>query len=133
MKNPHGKDDVTGYAHSTKPLMTADTFRKMALGFPGTIEAEHMNHPDFRIEGKIFATLGSPDNDWGMVKLTPEQQRSLVKKAPAMFKPCTGVWGERGATNVNLASAKKTVLQTALNAAFKNVTAQLKMARKKKA
>jgi len=112
--------------------MTADTFRKLALRFPGAIEAEHMNHPDFRIEGKIFATLGSPDNAWGMVKLAPEQQRSFLKKAPAMFKPCSGVWGERGATNVHLASVKKTVLQTALNAAWKNVTAKLKMTRKKK-
>jgi hypothetical protein len=113
--------------------MTADTFRKMALRFPGAIESEHMNHPDFRVEGKIFATLGSPDNTWGMVKLTPEQQRSFLKKAPAMFKPCTGVWGERGATNVHLALARKTVLQTALAAAFKNVTAQQKLAEKNKA
>jgi hypothetical protein len=112
--------------------MTADTFRKMALRSPGAIEAEHMNHPDFRVEGKIFATLGSPDNTWGMIKLTPEQQRSFLKKAAAMFKPCSGVWGERGATNVHLASAKKTMLQAALDAAWNNVAAQLKMTKKNK-
>jgi hypothetical protein len=106
--------------------MTTDEFRKMALRFPGAIESEHMNHPDFRVEGKIFATLGSPDKTWGMVKLTPEQQRSFVKKAADMFNPCSGVWGERGATNVHLASAKKTVLQAALNAAWKNVTTKPK-------
>ena len=113
--------------------MSSKRFRQIALALPGAIEGSHHGHADFRAGKRIFATLGYPDKAWGMVKLTPEQQRSLVKKAPAMFKPCTGVWGERGATNVNLASAKKTVLQTALNAAFKNVTAQLKMARKKKA
>jgi len=113
--------------------MTADEFRKMALRFPGAIESAHMNHPDFRIESKIFATLGSPDNAWGMVKLTPEQQRSFVKNAPGMFKPCSGVWGERGATNVHLASAKKKILQTALNAAWINATAKTKKTKKKKA
>src|SRR6266478_4872545 len=113
--------------------MTADEFRQMALRFPGAIEAEHMNHPDFRIEGKIFATLGSPDETWGMVKLTPKQQRSFVKKAPDMFNPCSGVWGERGATNVHLASARQTVLQAALDAAWKNTCAKLKTTKKKKA
>ncbi len=80
-----------------------------------------MNHPDFRIEGRIFATLGYPDASWGMVKLTPDQQRSFSRQAPAMFKPCKGVWGERGATNVHLPSANKTVLSAALVAASRNV------------
>jgi hypothetical protein len=53
--------------------MTATDFRKLALSFPGTVESAHMHHPDFRIRGKIFATLGYPDDDWGMVKLLPEQ------------------------------------------------------------
>jgi hypothetical protein len=106
--------------------MTSDLFRKLALGIPGAIESAHLNHPDFRIEGKIFATLGAPDESWGMVNLTPEQQRSFIKKAPSVFHPCNGAWGRRGATNVNLASAKKSVLQAALDAARKNVTAKAK-------
>ena|SRR5436309_8269584 len=110
--------------------MTAEDFRKMALSFPGAIESAHMNHPDFRIEGKIFATLSYPDESWGMVALTPEQQRSFIKKAPGVFNSCNGAWGERGATNVCLASAKKDVLKAALDAAFKNVGSQ---AKKKKA
>ncbi len=101
--------------------MTADEFRVMALKFPGAIEASHMNHPDFRIEGKIFATLGVPDEDWGMVKLTPDQQREFIKRALGAFKPCSGVWGERGATNVCLAEVSKTILASALSTAFQNV------------
>ena len=55
--------------------MTIDQFRKMALEIPTAVERSHMNHPDFRVAGKIFASLGVPDQNWGMVKLTPEQQR----------------------------------------------------------
>jgi len=80
-----------------------------------------MSHPDFRVAGKIFATLGYPDKNWGMVKLTPEQQRSFVEKAPAIFRPCKGTWGERGATNVQLEAAKVSVVQTALKTAWRNV------------
>jgi hypothetical protein len=110
--------------------MTTDTFRKMALEIPGAVESAHMNHPDFRIEGRIFATLRSiHDEDWGMVKLTPEQQRSFLKKAPRVFSPCHGVWGERGATNVHLASATKSVLRSALEAARKNVIHDLREGR----
>jgi hypothetical protein len=107
--------------------MTTATFRKMALEIPGAVESAHMNHPDFRIEGKIFATLRSiNDEDWGMVKLTPEQQRSFMKKAPSVFSPCNGVWGEHGATNVHLPSAKKIVLRAALDAARKNAIGRAK-------
>jgi hypothetical protein len=106
--------------------MTPNDFRILALGFPGAVESAHMHHPDFRIEGKIFATLGYPDGDWGMVKLTPEQQRAFVKRAPEVFHSCRGVWGERGATNVHLASARKTLVQTALRAAFRGAKAAAK-------
>ena len=67
-----------------------------------------MNHPDFRLGGKIFATLGVPDENWGMVKLTPEQQRTFMEGAPEVFQPCSGAWGRQGATNVHLGAAKKT-------------------------
>jgi hypothetical protein len=106
--------------------MTADTFRKMALMYPQMAESSHMGHPDFRVDGKIFATLGYPDQDWGMVKLTPEQQLSLIRKAPGVFNPCSGTWGKRGSTNIHLASAKRSVLKPALNAAWENVTSEAK-------
>src|SRR5207247_9263984 len=75
--------------------MTTDEFRKMALEIPMAVERLHMNHPDFRVAGKIFASLGVPDQNWGMVKLTPEQQRAFIRKAPEVFKPCSGAWGRQ--------------------------------------
>jgi hypothetical protein len=104
--------------------MTPNEFRKLALECPGAIESEHMNHPDFRVGGKVFATLGYPSENWGMVKLTPEQQHSLIKMAPDVFWPCSGVWGDRGATNVHLASATKSMARAALEVAWKNVSAK---------
>ena len=101
--------------------MTAEAFRKAALKLPGAVESAHMDHPDFRVKGKVFASLGYPDECWAMVKLTPEQQGSFVAKAPQVFKPCNGAWGRRGCTNVHLASAKGVDLRAALNAAFRNI------------
>jgi hypothetical protein len=101
--------------------MTAAEFRAAALKLPGAIEAAHMNHPDFRMNGKIFASLGYPDEAWGMVKLTPSQQRAFIKEAPEMFSPCAGAWGRAGATNVHLASVKKRILGKALRAASQNI------------
>jgi hypothetical protein len=106
--------------------MTADEFRSMALGFPGAFESAHMNHPDFRVEGIIFASLGYPDETFGMVNLTPEQQRLFVGKAPGVFNPCRGAWGLRGATNVHLTSAKRTTLHSALEAAYRKVYEKVK-------
>ncbi len=76
--------------------MTTDEFRKLALEIPTAVERSHMNHPDFRVAGKIFASLGVPDKNWGMVKLTPEQQRRFIGKVPKVFKPCSGAWGRGG-------------------------------------
>jgi hypothetical protein len=101
--------------------MTADEFRKMALEIPAAVERSHMNHPDFRRRGKIFASLGVPDKNWGMVKLTPEQQRTFIEKAPEIFKPSSGAWGRQGYTTVYLPAAKVTIVRTALDAAAKNV------------
>jgi hypothetical protein len=100
--------------------MTTDEFRQMALEIAAAVERSHMNHPDFRVAGKIFASLGAPNEAWGMVKLTPEQQREFIKKAPEVFKPCSGAWGRQGATNVYLASAKVGIMRAALDAAAKN-------------
>jgi hypothetical protein len=82
--------------------MTPDDFRQLALTFPGAIEASHMRHPDFRVGKRIFASLGWPDNDCGMVKLTPEQQDLLVNSQPNIFQPVKGTWGVRGSTNIKL-------------------------------
>jgi hypothetical protein len=106
--------------------MTIDDFRKMALEIPTAIERSHMNHPDFRVAGKIFASLGVPDENWGMVKLTPEQQRTFIEKAPEVFKPCSGAWGRQGATNVYLPSAKTSIVRVSLDAAAKNVAGRVK-------
>jgi hypothetical protein len=101
--------------------MTGDEFRKLALEIPGAVERSHMNHPDFRVAGKIFASLGVPDENCGMVKLTPQAQRAFIEKAPKVFRPCSGAWGRQGATNVYLPSAKSRIVGAALDAAAKNV------------
>ena len=106
--------------------MTSNEFRKIALEIPGAIESAHMNHPDFRIAGKVFATLGYPDETSGMVSLTPEQQRIFIDKTPAAFQPCNGAWGHRGATNVKLAAVTKTLLKSALSAAAENAALKSK-------
>jgi hypothetical protein len=77
-----------------------------------------MDHPDFRVAGKIFATLGYPDDGWGMVKLTPTEQEMFVKAPPAVFNPCIGAWGRRGATKVRLKAARKHTVRRALEAAW---------------
>ena len=105
-------------------MMTADKFRSLALGISGAIESSHMNHPDFRIGGRIFASLGYPDDDHGMVKLTPEQQGIFLKKAPKVFSPCAGAWGRQGSTSVHLPAAKVDLLRTALEAAAKSVVSK---------
>jgi hypothetical protein len=101
--------------------MSIDEFRKTALEIPKAVELSHMNHPDFRLNGKIFASLGVPDKNWGMVKLTPEQQHVFVEKSPEIFKPCSGAWGHQGATNVYLPAAEASVVRTALETAAGNV------------
>ncbi len=76
-----------------------------------------MGHPDFRVRAKIFATLGYPDQDWGMVKLTPEQQRMLVRANPNAFVLAQGAWGLRGSTLVRLRAAKADAVREAMTAA----------------
>ena len=105
--------------------MTANDFRKMALALPETEEHSHMNHPDFRVAGKIFATLGYPDKTRGMVKLSPEDQHYFSKDYPQAFTPVKGLWGRRGATSVHLKAAKKKTLQKAVQAAWRNVAPKL--------
>jgi hypothetical protein len=96
----------------------------MTLEIPTAVEQSHMNHPDFRVNGKIFASLGAPDANWGMIKLTPDQQRAFIEKAPEVFKRCSGAWGRTGATNVYLVSAKASLVRAAIKAAAKNIVSR---------
>ena len=96
--------------------MTADEFRALALGFPDTEERSHMNHPDFRLRGKIFATLNS-DLTKGMVSLTPELQADYIAM-DASFHPASGAWGRKGSTMITLATANVDVVRSALAAAW---------------
>jgi len=110
-------------------IVTAEQFRRVALGFPEAFESSHMKHPDFRVRaGKLFATLAYPDKAWGMVKLTPEQQEEFVGAEPEVFVPVKGGWGRGGATSVRLRAATKKVLQPAMAAAWCNA-APKKLAR----
>ena len=91
----------------------------MALGFPETVESSHMGHPDFRVGGKIFATLDYPSKGWGMVSLTPAEQSAFMRAEPDAFVPSAGAWGRKGATNVNLRYVTKESLGKALEAAWR--------------
>lgn len=101
--------------------MTAKDFRKIALSLPETEERSHMDHPDFRVAGKIFATVGYPDKTRGMVKLSPEDQHNFSKDYPDAFVPLKGTWGRRGATSIYLKNADKGTLTKAIRAAWRNV------------
>ena len=82
-----------------------------------------MAHPDFRVGGRIFATLGAPDAGWGMVSLLPEQQEDFMTLAPGAFKPAAGAWGASGSTLVKLDAVDEAVLETALSAAWERRSA----------
>ncbi len=107
--------------------MTQAAFRKLALSLPESVEREHMGHPDFRVDGKIFATL-RPDVGLAMVKLTPAQQAMFVKQEPTAFSPVPGGWGQRGATYILLKPAKAAPVKAALLTAWLN-TAPAKLVR----
>jgi len=100
--------------------LTADDFRRTALSLPEATESAHMRHPDFRVRGKIFATLDYPGQGWGMVKLTPEQQQTFVRTEPAVFVPVKGAWGRRGCTTVRLEEADEASVRSALITAWRN-------------
>jgi hypothetical protein len=99
--------------------MNAAVFRRIAVSLPETSESAHMDHPDFRVRGKIFATLGWPDQAWGMVKLTREDQEVLVAAEPNVFAPVKGAWGRQGCTNVRLDAASEATLRSALVKAWR--------------
>jgi hypothetical protein len=100
--------------------MTANEFRRLALSLPSVVEASHMGHPDFRVAGKIFATLDYPSTGWSVVRLTAEQQELFVRTQPKSFAAVKGGWGRAGATNVRLPKAPKGAVREALVLAWRN-------------
>ena len=99
--------------------MTATDFRRIALGLKGAEEGSHMGSPDFRVGGRIFATLASQALGYGNLMLSPEQQAEFVAEDPDVFLPIAGGWGRMGATHIYLAKATEDVLSGALRTAWK--------------
>ena len=99
--------------------MTAAGFRRIALAFDGVIESAHMGHPDFRVNGRIFATLHA-DNQHGMVKLTPAEQAVFIRSHPDAFAPESGAWGRAGCTRITLKVVDEEQLGEAMTLAWQN-------------
>ena len=100
--------------------MTPNEFRELALSFPEAIESAHMHHPDFRVGGRIFATLHYPNKDSAMVKLARDEQREFMRSNPDVFQPAKGTWGRQGSTIVYLPAATIDVVREALTAGWRN-------------
>lgn len=98
--------------------MTARDFRRLALSLEGAEEGAHMGHADFRVGGRIFATLASARQGYGNLMLTPEQQAAFCEEMPEVFLPIAGGWGRMGATHIRLAAASQDILRGALRAAW---------------
>ena len=98
--------------------MTAADFRRIALSLEGAEESSHMGAPDFRVGGRIFATLASEAQGYGNLMLTPEQQADFVRELPDVFLPVHGGWGRMGATHIRLAQTSDDVLVGALRTAW---------------
>jgi len=99
--------------------MNVKDFRRIALSFEGAEESSHMGQPDFRVGGRIFATLASQRLGCGNLMLTPEQQETFVQELPEVFLPVAGGWGRMGATHIRLTAANEDVLRGALQTAWK--------------
>jgi hypothetical protein len=102
-----------------KRKMNAADFRRIALSLEGAEEGSHMGSPDFRVGGKIFATLASQAQGFGNLLLTLDQQAAFVEEMPEVFLPVSGGWGKTGATHIGLDKATKDVLAGALHTAWK--------------
>src|SRR2546430_9212876 len=100
--------------------MTVAQFRKMALAFGDVEEKAHMGHPDFRVGGKMFATLGYPAKEHGALMLTPEQQKGYINDAPQVFRQASGAWGRGGSTVVQLKEADAEAVGEAMTMAWRN-------------
>ena len=102
-----------------RKMLTARDFRRIALGMTDAVEGAHMGHPDFRVQGKIFATLHA-DNAFGMVKLSPGQQQEFMARSGA-FAPESGAWGRQGCTAVRLDQVDEESLGEAITLAWQGI------------
>jgi hypothetical protein len=113
--------------------MTAADFRRIALSLQGAEEGSHMGAADFRVGGRIFATLASEAQGFGNLMLTPEQQADFVRELPEVFLPVRGGWGRMGATHIRLAKTTEDVLAGALGTAWQlRIEKNAKAGRKKR-
>ena len=96
-------------------------FRRLALQLPGAIESSHMNHPDFRLNNQIFATLSGQEKGCGVLKLTSEQQAAFLADQPHIFSPVPGGWGRMGMTHIQLSQADESIMAGALQTAYNNL------------
>ena len=110
-------------------MVPTEQFRRIAMGLEGVVEGSHMKHPDFRVHGKIFASI-YPDNRRGMVRLTPDLQRDYVRQYPGMFEAASGAWGRQGCTTVNFAVAEAEIVRAAMTHAWRS-SAKTKPGRKR--
>ena len=101
--------------------MNADDYRLVALGMEGAIESSHMGHPDFRVKGKIFATLHA-DGQSGTLRLAPDVQREVLKSDPDAFTPAAGAWGRSGWTTIRLDAADEPTVRAAMLLAWRGIT-----------
>jgi hypothetical protein len=98
--------------------MKPSDFHRIALTFDGAEEGSHMGATDFRVGGRIFATLASQKEGYGNLMLTPELQAEFVADLPDVFLPIHGGWGRMGMTHIRLAKATEGVLAGALRSAW---------------
>ena len=115
--------------------MTGEDFRRLALANPGATEGAHFGNADFRVGGRIFATLSLEREGYGVLLLSPEQQAGMVQDAPEIFSPVPGGWGRNGSTRISLARTTPDILEAALRSAFQRrveMNAPKKTAKRKK-
>src|SRR6267154_4881891 len=96
-------------------------FRRLALALPEAVESSHMNHPDFRLNNQIFATLSAQEKGCGILKLTTEQQSAFIADQPHIFSPVQGGWGRMGMTFLHLDQADESIMAGALKTAYHNL------------
>jgi hypothetical protein len=99
--------------------VTVSDFRRIALSMEGAEEGSHMGAADFRVGGRIFATLAAERHGYGNLMLNPERQAEFMAEQPDIFVPVAGSWGINGATHVRLAEVNEDVLAGALRCAWK--------------
>ena len=99
-------------------------FRRLALALPQAVEGSHMDHPDFRLDNQIFATLSGQEKGCGVLKLTLEQQRAFIIDQPQIFSPVQGGWGRMGMTYIQLDQADESIMAGGLKTAYQNLHAK---------